>query len=209
MPVVPFFCLRHAEVPVKYLRRLLWYLVSRLLILCLVLGLMTIVFYYSMNATNVYIVLKDGMANRAQAIMMGVDGAEGDAGSALAYYQQSGLDRYFSVTYLDRDRQLSQARAGQSAYQNYYSITGFDHRISLDRFWCWPWDNEVSATITESIPAIDGKLKSSAREAAQAAGLTGSSPKWETTQYSVILRLENGQWHILDLTPTRVINNQQ
>lgn len=210
MQAVVFFCLLCAEVPVKYLRRLLWYLVSRLLILSLVLGLMTIVFYYSMNATNVYIVLKDGMANRAQAIMMGVDGAaEADGASAQAYYRQSGLERYFSVTYLDRDRQLAQARAGQSAYQNYYSITGFDHRLSLDRFWCWPWDNEVSAIITESIPAIDGKLKSSAREAAQAAGLSGSSPKWETTQYSVILRLENGQWHILDLTPTRVINNQQ
>ena len=203
--------------PVKYLRRLLWYLVSRLLILCLVLGMMTIVFYYSMNATNVYIVLKDGMARRAQVIMMGVDmtggwdaAVTGDttAPSSFSYYNASGLDRYFSVNYLERDQQLTQARSGQSAYQNYYSITGFDHRISLDWFWCWPWDSEVSATITESIPAIDGKLKSSAREAALAAGLSVSSPKWETTQYNVILRRENGQWHIRSLTPTRVISEE-
>ena len=201
----------------KYLRRLLWYLLSRLLVLCLVLGLMTIVFYFSMNATNVYIVLKDGMAKRAQVIMMGLDedvaweieAAGVDASpTSFAYYNLSGLDRYFSVTYLERDQQLTQARTGQSAYQNNYTITGFDHRISLDWFWCWPWDNEVSATITESIPAIDGKLKASAREEAQAKGLSISSPKWETTQYTVILRRENGQWRIRSLTPTRVIPDE-
>ena len=173
----------------KYLRRLLWYLVSRLLILCLALGLMTIVFYFSMNATNVYVVMKDGMAKRAKVIMMGLD--------------EEGLERYFSPTYLERDQMLIQARNGQSAYQKNYSITGFDHRLSLDWFWCWPWDNEVSATITESIPAIDGKLKASAREANQLA-----APKWETTQYTAILRRENGQWRIRSMTPTRIITEE-
>ena len=205
------------EVPVKYLRRLLWYLVSRLLVLCLALGMMTIVFYYSMNATNVYIVLKDGMARRAQVIMMGVDmtggwdaAVTGDttAPSSFSYYNASGLDRYFSVNYLERDQQLTQARSGQSAYQNYYSITGFDHRVNLDWFWCWPWEDTAQATITERIPAIDGKLKASAREAAAAAGISMSAPKWQTTQYSVLLSRENNQWRIRNLTAIQVINEE-
>ena len=174
----------------KYLRRLVWYLSSRLLILFCVLGLMTMAFYFSMNATNIYIILKDGMAKRAQVVMMGA---------------QEDLSLYFSSAYLDRDALLLQARNGQSEYQNYYSITGFDHRISLDWFWCWPWEDSARATITERIPAIDGKVKSSAREAAAATGLSLAAPKWQTTQYTVLLSRDNGQWHIRNLTVARTI----
>ena len=181
------------EVPVKYLRRLIWYVSSRLLILCCVLGLMTMAFYFSMNATNIYIILKDGMARRAQVVMMGTD---------------ADLTAYFSPACLDRDALLTEARNGQSAYQNYYSITGFDHRVSLDSFWCWPWDDSARATITERIPAIDGKVKSSARDAAAAAGLSLSSPKWQTTQYTVLLSRENGQWRIRNLTVARTITEE-
>ncbi len=177
----------------KYLRRLIWYAASRLLVLLGVLGLMTMAFYFSMNASNIYIILKDGMAKRAQVIMMGAD---------------EKLDLYFSPSYLDRDVQLTEARSGLSAYQNYYSITGFDHRLNLDWFWCWPWEDTARATITERIPAIDGKLKASAREAAAAAGISLSSPKWATTQYSVMLSRENRQWRIRNLTMIRVISDE-
>lgn len=178
---------------VKYLRRLIWYVSSRLLILLSVLGVMTMAFYFSMNATNIYIILKDGMAKRAQVIMMGAE---------------ESLTPYFSSAYLERDAQLLEARNGQSAYQNYYNITGFDHRVNLDWFWCWPWEDTARATITERIPAIDGKLKASARDAASASGITISSPKWQTTQYTVLLSRENGQWRIRNLTIAKVINDE-
>ena len=178
----------------KYLRRLLWYVSSRLLILCCVLGLMIMAFYFSMNATNSYIILKDGMAKRAQVIMMGAD---------------EDLSKYFSTAYLERDAMLVAAKNGQSAYQNYYNITGFDHRITLNTFWCWPWEDTARATITERIPAIDGKLKSSTREAAAASGVTlAATPKWQTTQYSVILTRENGQWHIKNMSVIKVLNDE-
>ena len=50
----------------KYLRRIVWFFANRLLVLCLILGLIMTVFYYSMNLSNLQIVLKDGMANRAK-----------------------------------------------------------------------------------------------------------------------------------------------
>jgi len=175
---------------VTYLRRLIWYIASRLLIVCCVLGLLIMAFYFSMNATNIYIILKDGMAKRAQVVMMG---------------EEADLTSYFSQACLDRDQKLNEALNGQSAYQNNYNITGFDHRISLDSFWCWPWDDRAEVVITERIPAIDGKLKASVRDAA-ATGTGLSSPKWPTTQYTVHLSRENGQWHVKNLTPTRVIN---
>lgn len=55
----------------RKLRRFIWYLAGRLLLITVLLGLFTVTFYYAMNASNIYIVLKDGMAKRAQVIMMG------------------------------------------------------------------------------------------------------------------------------------------
>ena len=37
----------------KYLRRGIWYVAGRLLVICLVLGLMITVFYYTMNLSNI------------------------------------------------------------------------------------------------------------------------------------------------------------
>ena len=175
----------------KYLRRLIWYAGSRLLVLLCVLGLMTTAFYFSMNATNIYIIVKDGMAKRAQVILTGADDR---------------LDAYFSASYLDRDTQYQEALTGQNVYQRYYSIKGFDHRISLDSFWCWPWEDSARATVTERIPAIDGKLRVTARDAAQN-GLS-AVPKWQSAQYSVLLSRENGQWHIRNLTVTRIVTEE-
>ena len=175
----------------KYLRRLVWYLSSRLLVLFCVLGLMTMAFYFSMNATNIYIIIKDGMAKRAQVVMMG---------------SEEDLNDFFSPAYLERDALLIEARNGQSDYQNYYTIKGFDHRINLDSFWCWPWEDTARATFTERIPAIDGKLKSSAREKS-AAGTIQSAPKWQPTQYSVLLSRENGRWRIRNLSVIKVLDS--
>ena len=178
----------------KYLRRLIWYICTRLLVICCVLGLIIMAFYFSMNATNSYILLKDGMAKRAQVIMMGED---------------VDLSSYFSAAYLERDSRLAEARNGQSTYQTDYNITGFDHRITMNWFWCWPWEDTARATITERIPAIDGKLKSSTREAAAASGVTlAATPKRQTTQYSVILTRENGQWHIKNMSVIKVLNDE-
>ena len=72
----------------KSLRRGIWYVAGRLLVICLVLGLMITVFYYTMNLSNIQIVLKDGMAGRAKYVM-GVSN------------QRSDLEKFFQTGYLD------------------------------------------------------------------------------------------------------------
>ncbi len=174
----------------KYLRRLIWYIATRLLAVVAVLGLITMAFYFSMNATNIYVILKDGMAKRAQVVMMD---AEED------------LSKYFASAYLERDPLLVQVRGGDSPYQNYYTVTGFDHRINVDWVWCWPWEDSARATVTERIPAIDARMKPLARDAVEAMGWS-STPKWPTTQYSVQLSRENGQWRVKNLTAIKTIS---
>ena len=167
----------------KYLRRLIWYLATRLLVLACVLGLMTVAFYFSMNAANIYVILKDGMAQRAQTVMMGEDRAQ--------------LEKYFAKTYIDHDNVLTSIKAGTNPYAR-YSVTGFDHRLSMDWMWCWPWDDTARATITERIPAIDGKIISTYKAVTPEA--QWPVPRWESARYNVVLTRENGQWHIKNMS---------
>ena len=158
----------------RYLRRLVWYIASRLFIALILLGILTVTFYYAMNATNIYVIVKDGMARRAQVVMMDEP--------------VSSLDAYFTASWIERDPLVQSAIAGTDPYQN-VSVTGFDHRISLHSVWCWPWEDTATATVTERIPSIDGK----------AAG-DGSVPAWTGGKYSMILTRESGNWKIRNIT---------
>ena len=171
----------------KHLRRTIWYIASRLLVASLVLGLMVIAFYYAMNTTNIYIVLKDGMARRAQVVMHQEDEQE--------------LTKYFQTTFLERDNALAVTRQGQSPYRD-YDIRGIDHRLSMGFAWVWPWDETVRVSITEAIPSIDGRIKGSKAEeaVAQRGAEAVYPPSWQSARYRAVLVKENGQWRVKSLT---------
>ena len=165
------------------LRRFIWYLAGRLLLILVLVGLFTVTFYYAMNVANVYVVLKDGMARRAQVIMMGEDATE--------------LNKFFQTGYLQRDSNLQQAIDGQSPYE-LYTIRGIDHRLELTWMWCWPWENTARAEFTERIPRVDGRVNRAYADTAKQLYGEGyeSAPKWPSGRYSVTLVKENNQWHI-------------
>ncbi|HNX62666.1 MAG TPA: hypothetical protein PKN45_08490 [Candidatus Limiplasma sp.] len=169
------------------LRRFIWYLASRLLLIIVLLGLCTVTFYYAMNASNIYVVLKDGMAKRAQVIMMGEDATE--------------LNKYFQSSFLQRDQNLLIAEEGQSPYQ-YYTIRGIDHRLELTWMWCWPWESTARVEFSEKIPRIDGRLNRTYADAAKALYGDGyeTPPKWQGGRYTATLVKENNQWHIKSIT---------
>ena len=148
------------------LRRFIWYLAGRLFFLLTLASLFTVTFYYAMNASNIYIVLKDGMAKRAQVIMMNEDATE--------------LNKFFQSSYLQRDDNLTLALDGQSPYA-YYTIRGIDHRLEMTWMWCWPWENTARAEFTEAIPRIDGRVNGKYADAAEAFYGQGyeSPPIWQ------------------------------
>lgn len=165
----------------RYLRRFVWFVASRLLIVLLLLGIFTVTFYYAMNATNIYIIIKDGMARRAQVVMM--------------EESVSSLDRYFTATWLERDELIQQTLNGDSPYRN-CTVTGIDHRISLSRVWCWPWESIATATVTERIPAIDGR------------SVSGTVPAWQNGKYTITLSKESGGWKIRNITVLEWLANE-
>ena len=177
----------------RYLRRLVWYIASRLFIALILLGILTVTFYYAMNATNIYVIVKDGMARRAQVVMMDEP--------------LSSLDAYFTSTWIERDQLIQSAVSGTDPYQN-VSVTGFDHRISLHSVWCWPWDDVARATFVESIEGIDGRLQASKRGMASEMGLGNTPPAWNRIRYKAVLTRENEQWIIRSLQQEAVLTGK-
>lgn len=176
------------------LRRFIWYLASRLLLVIVLLGLFTVTFYYAMNATNVYIVLKDGMAKRAQVIMMGENPDE--------------LNKFFQSSFLQRDENLLVALDGQSPYRC-YTIRGIDHRLELTWMWGWPWESTVRAEFTERIPRIDGRVNRAYADTAKQLFGEGyeSPPKWQAGRYAATLVKENNRWHIKSISLKRALTD--
>jgi hypothetical protein len=175
----------------KYLRRIVWFFANRLLVLCLILGLIMTVFYYTMNLSNIQIVLKDGMANRAKYIM----GMENN---------RKELDKYFQAGCLENDNAVRAADEGNSPYEN-YNVRGIDHRLEMGFMWVWPWENSVRLTIKEKIPRIDGRVKGN--KADEVIAKEGNEalypPAWQDAEYRAYLTRENGQWKIKTLTSAR------
>lgn len=176
----------------KKLRRLIWYLAGRMLLLAVLLGLFTVTFYYAMNAANISIILKDGMAKRAQVIMMGEKAGE--------------LNKFFQGSYLQRDENLLLAMDQKSPYI-YYTIRGIDHRLEMTWMWCWPWENTARAEFVETIPRIDGRVSAKYADAAKA--LYGenyeSPPRWQGAKYTASLVKENNQWHIKNIALKKLV----
>ena len=169
----------------KYLRRFLWYVAKTLLGVTILFGVLIIAFYMAMNTANITILLKDGMALRAQVIMMERNEQE--------------LTKYFKQEFVDLDAAINLGLSGQSPYAN-YAIAGIDHRIKMEWLWCWPWENTARADFVESVPKIDGRVLSSLRvEMEQNNPDRVYPPPWTAARYRATLVRESGRWKISSL----------
>ena len=180
----------------RKLRRFIWYLAGRLLLITVLLGLFTVTFYYAMNASNIYIVLKDGMAYRAQVVMMDADPSE--------------LTKYFMPSFLEQDQVLLAVQQGNSPYKD-YNVRGIDHRLEMEWMWCWPWEGTARVEFIETIPRIDGRVNGDYAEAARALYGEGyeSPPKWQGGRYTATMVKENNQWHIRSLSLVELLDGDE
>ena len=117
----------------KYIRRLIWFIASRLLIFTIAVSILLCAFYMCMNTANVYIVLNDGLEKRVDVILTREDAPE--------------LNSYFHADFLSADPALTAAFDGSSPYVD-YNITAFEHELTIE-------------SLVERAPSIPGTVISS------------------------------------------------
>ena len=170
----------------RILKRFLSFVASRLFFLTVISALLIISFYLAMNTANIWVLIDDGLSARAGVVLMNEE--------------QADLSKYFRQEFISQDPVLQVGLSDVSPYRD-YEIRGFDHRVRMVSVWSWPWENIARAEIIESIPAIDGTIRSSRREAALQNGGEArlSPPQWATSRYRVTLTRTAGRWMISNL----------
>ena len=170
----------------RVLKRFLNFIASRMFFLTVISALLIISFYLAMNTANIWVLIDDGLTARASVVLMGEDSSD--------------LSKYFKQEFINQDPVLQVGLSDTSPYRD-YEIRGFDHRVRMVSVWSWPWENVARAEIIESIPAIDGTIRASRREAALAEGGEArlSPPAWATSRYRVTLTRTAGRWMISNL----------
>ncbi len=177
----------------KYIRRLLWFVASKMLIYSLIASVLVLAFYLAMNASNIYVLLSDGMKLRTEIILTGNRDEAAE------------LNNFFRKDFLDNDAALNVVlHSSNSPYTN-YNITGFDSEVSLEWVWSWPWEDTAQATIVHRVPSIRGTALSSKSALVKSGQISATPPSWLGGRYNMRLIRVNGQWKINDMLQTQVI----
>lgn len=166
----------------RKLRRFLEFIVSRLFFVTLLSALFILVFYLAMNTANIWILVDEGLDARAGVVLMG--------------NSPDSLSNYFREEFLAQDPILLVGTGDSSPYKD-YSIRSYRHNVQMLSVWCWPWESTARAEIIESVPYINGTIKSNSRAAALASDESlVRPPAWETRHYQVTLVRNAGRWKI-------------
>ena len=171
-----------------YIRRLVWFIASRLIILCVLAGMLVCGFFMCMNMANIYIILDEGLEKRVEVILTREEAEE--------------LNKYFHYDFLKADPAIAGAFDGSSIYGGYY-ISGYDYEMHIERLWAWPWDQYATCTVTEQVHDLKGKVVPS-----RAAEVPAEIPAWQGGRYNLTLVKDNGLWKIVGMQQTAVIMSE-
>ncbi len=165
----------------KYLRRFMFFIAQKLVIITLCASLIIYAFYLAYNLGNAYILVSEGMEKRVDVCLTRED------------YQA--LNNYFSAGFLSADPVLAAAWTEASPYF-FYDISSYEYDISISRLRWSPRSSTVTCVATERVTGIGGKVK--AEFASQAAP---DIVPWKSTRYTVTLHKQSsGKWLITGLS---------
>ena len=162
-----------------YLRRLIWFIASRLILICILGGMLVCGFYMCLDTANIYVILTDGLEKRAEVIL-----TQQDAES---------LNYYFHADFLSTDPALEGAFDGTSVYDD-YTITDFEYELKIERLWAWPWDTHATCTVVERVPEITGTVVASRKNEA-----SPTVPSWQGGRYDITLVKAGGSWKVIGM----------
>lgn len=155
-------------------KRSIWYVLRALIITAAIVALCLGVFIEGLHVSNLYILVTEGMAKRAEAI--------------LTYGQnEAGVDLtpYFSQEYLNNDHELESGKYAD------YTVSSYDYRVDVKSFFVLPWSRRANMTIDARLAAINAASNSDA---------AADMPEWEAGRYQVVFKREGSRWYINSIT---------
>ncbi len=160
--------------------RFLWYLLSRLLVGAVIVGLIVLSFFIAMDYMNVQTLVKDGLHVRADAILKNADTAT--------------LSKVFSKSFLESDTLLN-----SDTYRP-YDISDYNYSADVAFAMIFPWNQTVTLEVTEEVTGIKGDLFATTDTT-----LSETPPAWVNAVYRVsLIRFENN-WRIVEMQQTEIL----
>lgn len=158
-------------------KRSIWYVLRALIITAAIVALCLGVFIEGLHISNLYILVTEGMAKRAEAI--------------LTYGQSSdGVDLtpYFSEEYLNNDHEIDSGKYAD------FTVSSYDYRVDVKEISVLPWSRRAYMTIDARLAAINAASNAAEDESAE------PLPEWEAGRYQVVFKREGSRWYINSIT---------
>jgi hypothetical protein len=166
----------------KTILRLLFFWIKVIAVVLIIVAIAGCSFFIAMDVVNLTILVKDGMALRANVVFAPED------------YDAEELTKFFTAEYLATDTFL------QDDTYRQYEIDDYDYDTKVERVWCWPWQNKVTMVISCRQYDLDGALREEYMTQEQIeAGEKIEPPKLENTRYRVHCERIDDKWTITDL----------
>lgn len=153
-------------------RRSAWFVFKTALILALIVSLLSVAFFFAMDASNIYIIVTEGMTLRMDCTLGGTDYNE--------------MYEYFLASFVNGDEQIHVNQ------YNDYDIDTYDYRLDINALGLFPFASSATMTVTERVPSISGKAGPNAESA--------TVPNWTPGKYLVSCTKLDGRWYIEDVT---------
>ncbi|NMA94771.1 MAG: hypothetical protein GX974_01875 [Clostridiales bacterium] len=169
--------------------KLLGYFTKRLTAIIFVIVVLIMATFIAYDCANIYVILEEGMALRADAVLS-------DAESTL-------LDKFFTQSFLNSDKLLN---SGQ--YED-FDISSYDYKVKIKKVWAWPWRKNAEATIQEIVFDIYGKPKNAEQDEKREGEESPPPvfiPRWENGEKLVNLKKVNHRWIIDKVTIVRSLD---
>lgn len=149
--------------------RFIQYLAKKFIVAAIIIWLAVLATFIAYDCANIYIVVTEGMAQRAAVVL----GSE----------ENIALNKFFTQTYLSADPLLN-----NNEYEGFI-IQDYSLKLRVKWLWAWPWNNSAKVVIEESIPKIVARPRDNEQD-------VKTPPQWQNGEKIVLLEKSAGQWKI-------------
>ena len=154
-----------------HILRLLWFILKVTVVIVLVISLAIFAFFIARDSANVYVIITDGMKERADVLLQQEEFDE--------------LYKYYSQSYINHDASIK-----KEEYQGYL-IRDYDYKLQVESLWCRPFQDSADVVVVESVTNIDGE-----RPAQEDGQESIPPPEWPRRRYRVTCVQQENAWLI-------------